>query len=114
MASTGGIKIITEASHLIETVCKPSGCMYARRREGYAEEVAPWDCRVLYENHVVENLEGEGCQSAAIENPSRNPGEIGTVIPGTMTRNGFTKHDGRAPLSRRGHEAEVLRFSSSP
>ncbi len=84
MASTGGIEIITAASHLIKTVCKPGGCIYARRREGYAEKEAPWDCSVLYEDHVVENINGDGCQSAAIRNPDQNLREFGTLIPGTM------------------------------
>ncbi len=114
MAGTGGLEIIREASQLIATVCRSNGCIYARTREGYAEDEAPWDCSVLYEDHVVENLNGDGCQSAAISNPSRNPGEFGTVIPGTMTMEGFTKHDGRAPLLRENHRVEVMGFPIYP
>ncbi len=113
MASTGGIEIITAASHLIETVCKPGGCIYARTREGYAEKEAPWDCSVLYEDHVVENINGDGCQSAAIRNPDQNLSEFGTLIPGTMTKEGFTKHDGKVPLSWEDHRVEVMGFPTS-
>lgn len=114
MAGTGIPEVIIEASRLITTVCKPNGCVYARTREGYAENEAPWDCSVLYGDHVVENLNGEGCQSAATRNPNQNPKEFGTLIPGTMTKEGFTKHDGRAPLSWESHRVEVMGFPTYP
>ncbi len=113
MAGTGELEVIIASSKLVEG-CKRNGCIYAHTREGYAEKEAPWDCRVEYEDHVVQNFEGDGCHSAAINNPSQNPDEIGTVIPGTMTENGFTKHDSQAPSSWEAHRVKVFGFSFSP
>lgn len=113
MASVGGPEVLTNASTIIETICKANGCVYAQRREGYDQAKAPFDCRVLYDDHVVENFAAEGCQSAAIINPHELPHEFTTVFPGTMTREGFTKHDGKAPMSRDAHRINVSGFHFS-
>ncbi|OGG13857.1 hypothetical protein A2875_03755 [Candidatus Gottesmanbacteria bacterium RIFCSPHIGHO2_01_FULL_46_14] len=72
------------------------------------------DCHVLYDDHVVANFAAkEGCQSAAITNPERQPRESITVIPGAMTTEGFKKFGGRTPQTSEGHRIEVLGFSFS-
>lgn len=87
MASTSGIEELTKASAIIGTVCKTHGCVYARARTGYGEKEAPFECRVKYDNHVIVDFSGDGCKEAGIAGPSSD-----TVIPGTMTREGFTQN----------------------
>lgn len=97
------VAYLQDESAAVNGICKPNGCIYAVRQE----------CTAKYSDEVVTDFAGDGCFSAAIR-AADTPSEVRVrldqsrkalderiregVIPGTMTRDGFTPFPGVNPV----------------
>ncbi len=96
MASQPGFLETEQA--IIQNICLPNQCVYARQNGR---------CGTKYADEAVIDFAGDGCQMAAIRDPS-NTGlaEINNmlIIPGMMTDIGFTPFQSKT-ITGREHQA---------
>ena len=87
----------TEAN-LVRTICQPHGCVYSRPRTDKNGEPR---CGVKYKEEAVVDFTGDGCMTAAQATKGDH------VIPGVMTREGFTPFPGAGGMTRKDHQSRL-------
>ncbi|MEK7119134.1 MAG: hypothetical protein AAB457_02325 [Patescibacteria group bacterium] len=99
MASQSGY--LETEKNIIQNICLPNNCVYARNNGR---------CGTKYPDEAVIDFAGDGCQTAAQRNPSDISSftdQYTSVIPGVMTREGFTPFSAAA-ITKAEHQAGMV------